>query len=70
VQEEDFNPDVEDDEWAPDVSGRRAGAAYRFGTKASWAVGLFWGWAERLPAAFFYNFLFFSFSFSVFLFVS
>jgi hypothetical protein len=41
VREEEFEPKVEDDKWDPDVSERRAGAAYRFGTEASWAVGLF-----------------------------
>jgi hypothetical protein len=55
--------------WAQRVSERRAGAAYHFGTEASWAVGRIKGWAEMVPFGLFrflYFFSLFPFSFSVF----
>jgi hypothetical protein len=46
--------------WAWCVSKRRAGAAYSFGTEASWAVGRIKGWAEMVPFGLFRILYFFS----------
>jgi hypothetical protein len=48
----------------------REAGAYQFGTKRSWAVGRFSGWAASVPRGFLPFSLFFSFSFFFFSFVS